>query len=212
MADSDFYITTPRLYISHHNASNDAHCDCYFNLIHSPSSKKFNKAGPSLMPSREAARSLIEANAERMQRTSYGRYIVSLRPDEADSTNAVPFSQRKLEFIGAVSMQHDRFPAVPGPLIPDLGFNFLPQYHGKGYATEAATHLMRWFKEEKGAKAFAGITDDENEAAKKALTKLGFRNWGMRRVKGVVDGGEERELSVWTIGVDSEESLGALGL
>ncbi|OAL07435.1 hypothetical protein IQ06DRAFT_238391, partial [Phaeosphaeriaceae sp. SRC1lsM3a] len=214
MPDSDFYITTPRLYISHHNASNDAHCDCFVNVIHSPSSKKYNQNGPSIVPNREAARSLIEATTDRMQRTSYGRYIVSIRPSpEIEAENeSIPFSQRKLEFIGAITMQHNRFPAVPGPLIPDLGFNFLPQYHGKGYATEAATYLMKWFREEKGTKAFAGITDDENVAAKKALTRLGFRSWGMRRVKGVVDGGEERELSIWTIGVEDEGNLAGLGL
>lgn len=214
MADPNFRITTPRLYLSHHNAANDAHCDCFVNVIHSPSSRKFNKNGPSVIPNREAARSLIEATTERMHRTAWGRYVVSLRSsDQATDSSDTPFSLRTdLEFIGAISMQHNRFPAVPGPLIPDLGFNFIPQYHGKGYATEAAEYLMKYFKEEKGTSAFAGITDDENEPAKKALTRLGFRPWGMRRVKGVVDGGEERELSIWTVGVEDEGRLGELGL
>jgi RimJ/RimL family protein N-acetyltransferase len=215
MADSDldFHITTPRLYISHHHASNDSHCNLMVDLKNSPSAVKHNPKGASIIPNREVARSTIEANSERMSRTGYGRYVVSLRPaNDADTTSDTPFSKRNLELIGAVSMQHNRFPAIPGPLIPDVGFNFLPQYQGKGYATEAATHLMQYFRQEKGSKAFAGLTADGNDEAKKLLGKLGFRDRGVRGVRGVVNEGRETKVSVWTIGVDDETALEALGL
>jgi RimJ/RimL family protein N-acetyltransferase len=214
MANPNFHITTPRLYLSHADASNDAHCDMTVDLYHSPTSMKYNPSGPSVVPNREAARSFIESSTERLRRTGYGRYLVSIRPDneKKDEVESSPFSTNGQELIGTISMQLNRHPAFPGPLIPDLGFNFLPQYHGKGYANEAATHLMQYYREERGTKAFAGLTDDGNVEAKKLLTKLGFKYQGIRCIQGVLNGGREEMLSVWTIGVESETSLEALGL
>ena len=171
---------------------------------------KHNPDGPSMIPDADAARASIESSVEHTMRTGYGRYLVSLRTGGDEEQEQ--FSKRELEHVGVVSMQLNRHPSVPGPLIPDVGFNFLPKYHGKGIASEAARCLMEYFQAEKGVKAFAGMTDDENEEAKKTLRRLGFREWGVRGVKGVVDGGRETALSVWTVGVEDEGTLEGLGL
>ncbi|KAF2831403.1 acyl-CoA N-acyltransferase [Ophiobolus disseminans] len=208
--DFNWHITTPRLYLSHLNPSNDAHCDLRVAVLHSPSSKKHNLDAPTLVPDREAARASIASSVENTFRTGYGRYLISLRTggdDEHDN-----FSEREVELVGNVSMQRNRHSSVPGPLIPDLGFNILPKYRGKGLANEAASHLMQYFREEKGVEAFAGLTDDDNEDSKRALRRLGFREWGVRRVRGVVNGGKEEGLSVWTVGVVDEGTLEGLGL
>lgn len=209
MSENNFHITTPRLYLSRQNPSNDAQCDFAVSLLSSPSSIKYNPSGPSIVPNRDAARSFIEAGTERLLRTGHGRYLVSLRPSTED--NNTPFSEPSTNLIGVVTMQLHRYPATPGPLIPDIGFNFLPKYHGKGYAREAAEGLMKYFREERGIKAFAALTDDENVEAKGLLRKLGFREWGVRGVKGVINGGKEEDLSVWTRGVEEGE-LDNLGL
>jgi RimJ/RimL family protein N-acetyltransferase len=156
-----------------------------------------------------------------MVRTGYGRYCVSLRPSNSNpSTNSTPQSQppsdhattekedQTLEHIGVISCQLARHPSHPSPSIPDIGFNFLPQYHGRGYATEAAGALMKYYRQTRGCRAFAGLTDPDNEAAKKCLSRLGFVDRGVRGVAGVVDAGRVRELSVWTVGVG--EGAGAL--
>jgi RimJ/RimL family protein N-acetyltransferase len=157
-----------------------------------------------------------------MVRTGYGRYCVSLRPSNPN-TNSTPQPQlppqsdhsistekedQTLEHIGVISCQLARHPSHPSPLIPDIGFNFLPRYHGRGYATEAADALMQYYRETRGCRAFAGLTDPDNEAAKKCLSRLGFADRGVRGVAGVVDAGRVRELSVWTVGVG--EGAGAL--
>jgi hypothetical protein len=150
----DWHITTPRLYISYLNPSSTAHCDMTVSLLHSPSSVKYNPSGPSLIPNAEAARAFIAGSVDKTTRTGYGRYLISLRTGGSDEHEN--FSQRDLELVGVVTMQLNRIPSIPGPLIPDVGFNILPKYHGKGIANEAATHMMKWFREQKGVKAFAG--------------------------------------------------------
>ncbi|KAH5282246.1 hypothetical protein HBI71_000170 [Parastagonospora nodorum] len=207
MSDPNFHIPTPRLFISHQSPSNDAHCDFAVALLHNPASIKHNPSGPTAVPDREAARSFITTASERLARTGYGRYLVSLRLSPSS-----PFSPENQELIGVVTLQLQRYPSSPGPLIPDIGFNFLPQYHGKGYAKEAAQALMEWYTREKQVEKFAALTDETNGEAKKLLGKLGFREWGERVVRGVSGGGEEERLSVWTRGVEEEGELEGLRL
>jgi RimJ/RimL family protein N-acetyltransferase len=212
MSTSTFHIDTPRLSLSLLSASNDTHCDFTVSLIHSPSSTKYNPSGPSLIPDREAARSFLVKSTEYFLRTGYSRYLVSLKPTSAPLVDDdAAFSTEGRHLIGIVSMKLAREPDVLGPLIPDVGFNFLPQFHGKGYATEAAVGLMQWYREEKGIKAFAGLTDEGNLEAKGVFRKLGFRGWGVRKVNGVIPGGP-MDVSVWTIGVDGLEELERLRL
>ncbi|KAH8732805.1 acyl-CoA N-acyltransferase [Phaeosphaeriaceae sp. PMI808] len=211
MPNSDpFHITTPRLYISHLDASNDAHCDLIVDLLANPASTKYHPGGPSIVPDRAASRAFIASSIERMKRTAWGRYLVSIRPP--DSNDPVPFSTDNLDLIGVVTMQQFRFTSTVGPKVPDVGFNILPRFHGKGYATEAATHLMKYFREEKGVNVFAGLTLERNEEAKRALKRLGFREWGVRSVVAVVSAESVKDLSVWTIGVEDEGELEGLGL
>jgi RimJ/RimL family protein N-acetyltransferase len=57
---------------------------------------------------------------------------------------------------------------------PDLGFAFLPEYTGKGYAFEAASAVLRDADETLRLSAIAAITAPENESSVKLLGKLGF--------------------------------------
>jgi len=104
-----------------------------------------------------------------------------------------------------------RFPSAP--TIPDLGFGLLPAYHGKGYATEAAEALVKYYREEKGVKAFAGFCEPGNEGSSKVFRRMGWMNRGVRDVKGVV--GEEGVLRcvVWTVGVgEGEGDMDGIGM
>ncbi|CRG92049.1 hypothetical protein PISL3812_09104 [Talaromyces islandicus] len=63
----------------------------------------------------------------------------------------------------------------------DIGFAFLPQYRGKGYGTEAATRIMRYWKDEFGIKNICGIVSEENIASRKLLMRIGLEEngWAM---------------------------------
>lgn len=58
----------------------------------------------------------------------------------------------------------------------DLGFAFLPEYEGKGYASEATTTLVKAAKNIFSLKALQAITRLDNTGSQKLLEKLGFEH------------------------------------
>ncbi|MEQ9443566.1 MAG: GNAT family N-acetyltransferase [Cyclobacteriaceae bacterium] len=57
----------------------------------------------------------------------------------------------------------------------DIGFAFLPDYRGKGYAYEAATAVLHYGHTTLGLKHLIGIVSPENPDSIRLLTKLGLR-------------------------------------
>ena len=56
----------------------------------------------------------------------------------------------------------------------DIGFAFLPQYEGRGYAFEAAAAAMKYGREVLGLARVLAITTIDNESSGRLLDKLGF--------------------------------------
>ena len=75
---------------------------------------------------------------------------------------------------------------------PDLGFAFLPQHRGRGYAAEAAEATLRWGREVRGLGRVLAITSLDNDASGRLLAKLGFREGGI-----IVLPGSTEELRLW---------------
>ncbi|CAA9966365.1 Ribosomal-protein-alanine acetyltransferase [Pyrenophora teres f. maculata] len=211
MSRFDFHITTPRLYLSYCNSTLDSHCDFFLELLHGAPSRKWHPNILETMPDHEAARKLLEAGDERLIRTGYGRYLISLKPEKEDEPEKL-FSERELEHIGVVSMQLARVDGMPGPTIPDVGFNMMEKYHGKGYATEAVQGLVKYYNETKGIKEFAGLTHVTNEPSMKLFRRAGFKSWGTRIVKGIMWTGEAIEVNVWTWGIAEGRKLEEFGM
>ena len=57
---------------------------------------------------------------------------------------------------------------------PELGFALFEQYHGQGYATEAATALRDWIFRETDASHFIGMADTRNAPSLAVLGKIGM--------------------------------------
>src|SRR6185503_7829401 len=57
----------------------------------------------------------------------------------------------------------------------DIGFAFLPEYWGRGYAYEAASAVMAYGGSALGLNRIVAITSVDNESSAKLLKKLGFR-------------------------------------
>lgn len=61
-----------------------------------------------------------------------------------------------------------------GLALPDLGFAFLPQYEGKGFATEAGKAVVKYASESLQIAELAGITKPDNLASIRVLEKVGM--------------------------------------
>ncbi|KAA3656755.1 MAG: N-acetyltransferase [Calditrichaeota bacterium] len=57
----------------------------------------------------------------------------------------------------------------------DIGYAFLPQYCGMGYATESTCAVMAYAQNTLGLARIVAVVSPENEASKKVLHKLGLR-------------------------------------
>lgn len=58
---------------------------------------------------------------------------------------------------------------------PDIGFAFLPKYHGHGYAFEVVSATMDYAKQHLQISKMEAITIAENERSIRLLEKIGFR-------------------------------------
>lgn len=61
-----------------------------------------------------------------------------------------------------------------GLVLPDLGFAFLPEYEGKGFATEASKAVVKYASESLQIAELAGITKPDNLASIRVLEKVGM--------------------------------------
>jgi RimJ/RimL family protein N-acetyltransferase len=56
----------------------------------------------------------------------------------------------------------------------EIGYSVLPQYQGRGYATEMAEGLIEWARASGEARAIVAQTTDDNAGSRRVLSKLGF--------------------------------------
>jgi RimJ/RimL family protein N-acetyltransferase len=75
----------------------------------------------------------------------------------------------------------------------DIGFAFLPEFWGQGYASEAASAVMEYAKGALGLKRIVAITNPDNQSSIRLLEKLGFRF--DRMIRATADGPEIRLLT-----------------
>jgi len=68
----------------------------------------------------------------------------------------------------------------------DIGYAFLPQHCGRGYAIESTAALVEWAKNN-GAKALYGMVDHHNKPSQRLLEKLDFKKAGTVVMEGETD-------------------------
>ncbi|MGG1660262.1 GNAT family N-acetyltransferase [Brevibacillus sp. NRS-1366] len=69
----------------------------------------------------------------------------------------------------------------------DIGYAFLPNYRGKGYAYEAASAVLSYGKETISLRRIVAITTEDNHASSKLLERLGLQ------LEGIVQLGSDPE-------------------
>ncbi|KAL7933326.1 acyl-CoA N-acyltransferase [Trichoderma chlorosporum] len=140
-------------------------------------------------------------------------YSVMLKPSDANgriSKDAAIYVARLGDAtgppIGAINLCR-RTPNVP----LDIGFMIKPEHRKNGYATEAATRVLKYFKDEFGIKEICLVTDETNVPSKKIAGKLGLVDGGYVMYHGektlvfVLPGMNKMEGQLLTFWGDGEE-------
>lgn len=96
-------------------------------------------------------------------RDGFGLYLVERLPDR------VPMGMCGL-------IRRETLPEV------DVGFAFLPEYWGQGYAREAVLAVLHYGQHAFGLQRVIAVTSPDNERSIKLLEGLGFRFEGMVRM------------------------------
>jgi RimJ/RimL family protein N-acetyltransferase len=71
---------------------------------------------------------------------------------------------------------------------PDIGYGFLREFWGKGYAVEAGLGVLQYAKETLPISRILGITGFENHRSIKVLERLGMIENGVIHVEGYPEG------------------------
>ena len=115
---------------------------------------------------------LLNGPVESYQRRGFGLYRVELKADGSP-----------LGICGLIKRE-----ALPDV---DIGFAFLANFWGQGYATESASAVLAFAQNTLGLKRIVAITDPANERSIRILEKLGLRFEQMVRLS---DDGSELKL------------------
>jgi ribosomal-protein-alanine N-acetyltransferase len=122
----------------------------------------------------EAAReSLQNGPMDMQQRLGFSLYVVESKQDSAAMGLCGLIKRDSLEDV-------------------DMGYAFLPQFRGQGYAREAAAAVLKYGKERFALKKLAAITSPDNRDSYSLLEELGFQLEKM-----VVLKGETRETKLY---------------
>ncbi|KAF2732607.1 hypothetical protein EJ04DRAFT_513768 [Polyplosphaeria fusca] len=208
----NFNISTPRLYITYYRPDIRSHTGFIWTATaegRPPSERR----PPTDADHAAAAADLVSVNETQLV-DGYGVYLVLLKRDLGKENEGKQFAdfREDLEKIGHVTMRLRKHNGASR--VPDTGFRIVEEHWRKGYAIEASSALMEYFRKEKGLKDFFGYCAPGNEGSKAMLRKLGFENRGMRILRGVGGSGlgeEDWRVLVWAR-PHMESDLGVYGL
>ena len=88
-------------------------------------------------------------------------------------TNNIVIRKTDDEKLGTCGIYHRE-----GHTIPDVGFAFLPEFEGKGYAFEASNKLIEIAFSIYKLKKLSAYTLEDNLSSRKLLERLGFEHLG----------------------------------
>jgi RimJ/RimL family protein N-acetyltransferase len=95
--------------------------------------------------------------------------------------------------IGTVTLDRATGHIRPAAGRPELGYLFLPQAWGRGYAAEACAAVLRWFAGEHPGEPVVLATQTANARAVRLAAKLGFTEAGRYEAYGA-----EQWFGVWS--------------
>jgi RimJ/RimL family protein N-acetyltransferase len=91
-------------------------------------------------------------------------------------------SARLIGDVGFANWERDISPSLHG--LPEGGWVFSSEAHGRGIATEAVNAALVWMDEKFGAKTTACIIGPGNAASIRLAQRVGYREYGRSEFKG----------------------------
>jgi RimJ/RimL family protein N-acetyltransferase len=79
---------------------------------------------------------------------------------------------------------------------PDLGFAFLPEFYGQGFALESAEAVLTFAKHSCRIKTILAFTALNNTASQKLLKNLGMKYLGSKEIEGYDDKSDVFEIKL----------------
>lgn len=116
-------------------------------------------------------RALIVAEKDEDLKTAYSEMFIFSR--------AIP-AQRQwyatwfIELPGGKRIGDLCFKGLSEDGVTEIGYGLLPEYWGKGYATEAVDAAVAWAANQPGVTAVEAETGPDNAASQRVLEKVGF--------------------------------------
>lgn len=112
--------------------------------------------GDEVLKSPERAREIItDVWFQDYKKYGYGRWAVVYKPED--------------KVIGFAGLKY-----LPEIGETDIGYRFLPEYWGKGIASEASTEIIKYGFEKLSLNRIIGIASSENIGSWKVLEKIGL--------------------------------------
>ncbi|KAK0651007.1 including n-acetylases of ribosomal protein [Cercophora newfieldiana] len=176
MSDPDFFVESPRLFISYLLPEKDEHCDFLVALYNTPEFIASIGGHPTTITTRDVARKVLAGRfRDEHARNGYGTYLVSLKDANSHGQDRLA-AFRSATPIGTIGLMRgeepDRYEA------PDIGFAVLSEHMRKGYTREAALAIMDYLEKEKGVRDVLGFCNPGNNASKAVFKSLGFEYRG----------------------------------
>lgn len=126
--------------------------------------------GDSLLKTIDEAQKIItDIWLPEYEKYSYARWAVIYKPEQ--------------KVIGFAGLKY-----LPEIGETDIGYRFLPDYWGKGIATEVSKEIIKYGFEVLGLKKIIGIIEPSNVASEKVLEKIGLHFYKRDEYGG--DGGQ----------------------
>lgn len=175
MTDPNFYIETPRLYISYFIAENPKHCAFLVELCNS--SLFISSVGQTGVTDKVQARDRTRNRfVPERKRNIYEGYLVSLKPIPNES-----FTDSQL--IGAVSLMKRVPKESRSYSAPDIGYSIIPKMNAKGYATKSTKALLDYAKTELDITEVLRFFDPKNVGSRKVMEKIGLEVRGIKALQ-----------------------------
>jgi len=140
----------------------EADAEFIFELLNSPNWLKY--IGNRNVTSIESAREYIKLKMlPQLERLGFGNYTVIRKSDQTKMGICGLYDRDGLEGL-------------------DIGFAFLPEYAGNGYAFESANKLKQVAFNDFGITEIVAITSQDNVSSQKLLERLGLRLTGTTKI------------------------------